>query len=176
MRAINAMDQTACVRCGKPRNVANYSAKRRYSYCKACHAANMREWRKTHPMSAAQRFKDSARSSAGQNLRRGKIERKPCQSCGSGRAQMHHNDYTKPLEIEWLCRRCHLAEHREQARRAALIIFPLKRLQAVMRGHSATLDPARACRLPDRAEIGRLACGGPTSDPAADMPRPETSS
>lgn len=25
----------------------------------------------------------------------------------------HHNDYTKPLEIEWVCRKCHKMVHRQ---------------------------------------------------------------
>lgn len=25
---------------------------------------------------------------------------------------MHHPDYSKPLEVVWMCRPCHLAEHK----------------------------------------------------------------
>ena len=38
-------------------------------------------------------------------------EPSPCESCGAERADRHHNDYSKPLDIRWLCRKCHIAEH-----------------------------------------------------------------
>ena len=35
-----------------------------------------------------------------------------CQQCGyKGRLDGHHPDYTRPLFIIWLCRRCHQREH-----------------------------------------------------------------
>lgn len=52
-----------------------------------------------------------ARDYARVYLRRGKIQRQPCLMCGSDQAEMHHEDYSKPLEIRWLCRPCHLAVH-----------------------------------------------------------------
>jgi hypothetical protein len=44
---------------------------------------------------------------------RGKIVKpESCQRCGSqGRIHAHHADYAKPLEVEWLCHRCHANEH-----------------------------------------------------------------
>lgn len=55
-------------------------------------------------------------------LRRGDLVRpEQCQRCGSvptrsraGLVQIHahHVDYANPLEIEWLCSRCHRDEHR----------------------------------------------------------------
>lgn len=71
----------------------------------------MREWRKGHPLSEAARVKDRARTVAGVYLRRGKVEKRPCQVCGAGRSEMHHPDYGKPLEVVWLCRRHHLDLH-----------------------------------------------------------------
>lgn len=47
-------------------------------------------------------------------IRRGKIVRPSCCSecLGAGRIDAHHADYSKPLDVEWLCRSCHTARHR----------------------------------------------------------------
>ena len=35
-----------------------------------------------------------------------------CPSCGyGGKLIMHHPDYSKPLEVEWMCQRCHKRLH-----------------------------------------------------------------
>lgn len=44
-------------------------------------------------------------------LRKGQLTRKPCQSCGKERSQAHHPDYSQPLQVVWLCARCHAAVH-----------------------------------------------------------------
>ena len=35
----------------------------------------------------------------------------PCEVCGEPRADRHHDDYDKPLDIRWLCRPCHIRHH-----------------------------------------------------------------
>lgn len=41
----------------------------------------------------------------------GKIKRKPCIICGM-KAEAHHPDYSKPLEVVWLCSFHHKEWHR----------------------------------------------------------------
>ena len=52
-------------------------------------------------------------------LRLGSLKRGKCW-CGSLRVEAHHPDYTKPLDVEWVCRKHHRAIHAEQRRAAKL--------------------------------------------------------
>ncbi len=46
----------------------------------------------------------------------GKITSKPCAQCGScHRLQAHHPDYSKPLDVVWLCEPCHKKLHNQSA-------------------------------------------------------------
>jgi hypothetical protein len=42
-------------------------------------------------------------------IRCGRLTPQPCQVCG-GKAQAHHDDYSKPLDVQWLC----FAHHRQR--------------------------------------------------------------
>jgi ribosomal protein S27AE len=44
-------------------------------------------------------------------IQRGTIERGCCERCGAKDAQSHHDDYTQPLAVRWLCSKCHGEEH-----------------------------------------------------------------
>lgn len=81
--------------------------------CRNCAAAYMRKTRPAYKeLTEQQRKRVIARAYANVYLRRGKIKRKRCRICGK-KAHMHHPDYSKPLEIEWLCRKHHLELHRK---------------------------------------------------------------
>lgn len=46
-------------------------------------------------------------------VRRGDVTRLPCQICGSSEVvHAHHDDYSKPLEVTWLCPKHHGEVHR----------------------------------------------------------------
>lgn len=43
---------------------------------------------------------------------RGALTPQPCEVCGATEdIHAHHDDYSKPLEVRWLCARCHRIEH-----------------------------------------------------------------
>lgn len=52
-----------------------------------------------------------ARQMVSTYLMRGKIKKSPCEICGNPKADAHHDDYNKPLEIRWLCRKHHAEWH-----------------------------------------------------------------
>jgi len=45
-------------------------------------------------------------------VRSGRIKRLPCEICGSGKVHGHHEDYSKPLDVIWLCSIHHAQIHR----------------------------------------------------------------
>lgn len=63
-------------------------------------------------LTAEQRRRSNCRAYANVYQRRGKLIPQPCERCGAP-AQKHHEDYAQPLQVRWLCRRCHLALHRQ---------------------------------------------------------------
>jgi hypothetical protein len=60
-------------------------------------------WRARHPA------RSSAHCRVNSAVRRGDMQRpSACEWCGrSGKVEGHHHDYTKPLDVIWLCKPCH---------------------------------------------------------------------
>lgn len=50
----------------------------------------------------------------GNAIRNGRVTKpEECEKCGAnGRIHGHHHDYTRPLEVKWLCASCHTKEHK----------------------------------------------------------------
>ncbi len=77
-------------------------------------------WRKKYGYASEKRYRKNnpEKTAAGRLLRyavkAGKIIRKNCEKCGSIKSQAHHDDYTKPLEVRWLCSIHHAEFHRNQ--------------------------------------------------------------
>jgi hypothetical protein len=52
----------------------------------------------------------------------GDLVPQPCEVCGSERVDAHHDDYSKPLEVRWLCKKHHGELHAEQSLVAGLAL------------------------------------------------------
>lgn len=67
-----------------------------------------RKWREQNPEKYTAHMRVSAAKLAG------KITPEPCEVCGEERTLAHHDDYSKPLEVRWLCYLHHSELHAEQ--------------------------------------------------------------
>jgi hypothetical protein len=63
------------------------------------------KWRAANPL------KVRAHAAVAKAFRDGTLKRGKCEECGSLRVEAHHDDYDKPLDVRWLCRRHHVQLH-----------------------------------------------------------------
>ena len=56
-------------------------------------------------------IKHAAHIAVGNAIRNGRLLREPCEVCGA-KAQAHHDDYGRPLDVRWLCAAHHAEWHR----------------------------------------------------------------
>ena len=82
---------------------ARYQASERY---RRRQRENTAKWRRRYPE------KIKAQNALQAEIRRGRMSRQPCEVCGA-KAHAHHDDYTKPLDVRWLCPLHHARHHRE---------------------------------------------------------------
>ena len=106
-----------CKACTKRDVIANRTAKVAYyrtydrkrhkevAERREAHRQRSREFGKKHPE------KRRAHTAVHNALRDGKLKRQPCSKCGARTAQAHHEDYSRPLDVTWLCFECHRKEH-----------------------------------------------------------------
>jgi len=75
----------------------------------------------------------------------GEIIKKPCEVCGNSKSQGHHEDYSKPFDLVWLCVRHHSDRHIHLRNAKTLgqdpmpIQFFIKALQATLYTPSSPL-------------------------------------
>jgi len=66
----------------------------------------VRLWRLANPE------KIKAEGAVAHAKKMGRLIVEPCETCGSTEnVDAHHDDYTKPLDVRWLCKSCHRRHH-----------------------------------------------------------------
>lgn len=86
-----------------------YSKKQRkewYENNKERALARSKEYIKNNPE------KRKAHTMVSNAIRDGKLNRQPCEVCGE-KAHAHHEDYSKPLDVRWLCPTHHMRLHND---------------------------------------------------------------
>lgn len=67
---------------------------------------NIKRYRKSNPEA------NLAHHIVNNAIRSGKLIKKPCDVCGTIKlVHAHHDDYSKPLDVRWLCATHHRAHH-----------------------------------------------------------------
>ena len=115
-----------CRHCGGERSFVRRGPGEGVGYrfvCMACNAERLREKRatitgysaaKNAKWQAAHPEKRRAHKAVERAIAVGGLVRKPCERCGSTfRIEAHHDDYSQPLAVMWLCRTHHIERHRE---------------------------------------------------------------
>lgn len=96
-----------CTRCGKEKK-GSYVLD---SFCSSC-KLYYKKLRKPY-MTEEQKFKEAVRKLTNSKIRSGHLIRQPCEVCGTEeKIEAHHDDYMKPLDVRWLCKKHHQEHHR----------------------------------------------------------------
>ena len=79
------------------RNSAPHRIEQKREHNKAWREKNTEAWR--------------AHAASFRAIRDGILKREPCLFCGRADVHAHHRDYSKPLQVIWLCPKCHSRLH-----------------------------------------------------------------
>jgi hypothetical protein len=101
---------------------ARLRQRRRYQLSKS--NGQKREWQRRKRQKNPLKYK--AYNAVARAVASGKLVPKPCAVCGDLPTEAHHHDYSKPLEVNWLCQKHHLELHRRETRRLVLQRYPDK--------------------------------------------------
>ena len=137
-------------------------------YCRRCATEASARWYRAHQAEILarrcghrdergdeDRARDSARSYVAVYLRRGKLERRPCEVCKDPNVQPTWRDPRHPLEVRWLCRE-HARDQREAADAHAREVTALRTQFGELTAAIALLPPGVQRELHDQAMRGIL--------------------
>jgi len=118
-----------CSRCNKNLPITDFNVSKKavdglQSICRNCHIIYKSTYEKTLNSMSTQRYssmkwhhgnKEKARvhKLVRKALDSGDLITEPCEICNSLKVEAHHEDYSKPLDVTWLCRTHHRERHME---------------------------------------------------------------
>lgn len=129
-----------CSKCGETKPLTEFHKSYRGAdghrgYCKVCQQAVYRTWHEANKERRAATVKawheanpDKVKAQRERNMERwpektaartavmhavaaGTLVRQPCEVCGALEVHGHHDDYSQPLAVRWLCPKHHTEHH-----------------------------------------------------------------
>lgn len=97
-------------RANLPHRVSARAAYQATDAGRASVAASKKKWMESNTI------KNAAKYMVNNAVRDGRLKKEySCSNCGitGVRIHGHHDDYSKPLDVRWLCSKCHMAWHKE---------------------------------------------------------------
>lgn len=119
------MKPDTCILCKEAKGdciLSSYACKRSRKtrivlVCRSCNTSRHKAWRDRNPGRMYEIVRKStlkhwdrtlARQRLNYHVAHGDVKKPTSCACGSTeRIEGHHEDYSKPLEVTWMCRRCH---------------------------------------------------------------------
>ena len=116
------MKKYKCYICGKHKTKENFYVDKSRgngasSRCKECNKKYDKENKKNRVQyyknyRENNREKLRAKYKIFYYVRKGVIKKQSCEIC-SNKAEAHHDDYSKPLEVRWFCHKHHMEFHKK---------------------------------------------------------------
>jgi len=101
----------ACEKCGKARWNLIVRKKPRSKLCRQC-ASPLNQVHIWGNYQAQSEKNYKVRFLIQKLVKKGVIKKLVCAECGDAKTVGHHPDYSKPLEVVWLCQKHHTETHR----------------------------------------------------------------
>jgi hypothetical protein len=117
---MDALESRVCPRCFRRLELSDFGPNGKAGLrpaCRECERLRKRKYpkitaKKTRPYISSPEA-TRARGVIRELVRQGRLKRPPCSVCGQANAEAHHEDYSRPLDVKWLCHRHHCEHHRK---------------------------------------------------------------
>ena len=106
------------VQLNRKKKLARYAAYERIRSLRPERKVQMLKYQRQRRMRNPEKTK--TRTATAWAIKTGRLQRLPCEVCGNPKSQAHHEDYSKPLQIRWLC----FKHHRELAHGQTVLFDP----------------------------------------------------